>query len=125
MAPNAQIATFDDIVEKDDAGAAAQAFTSAFPSPMVMPMNNFMSKYAASYGLAFTYAAIKHVVWHMKGEESTFELPKIETFDMDDWTHGWGSKMHDMAGHVHDAVRNFQMPQFQLPKFPVFNHFNH
>jgi len=145
MAPNAQIATFDDIVEKDDAGAAAQAFTSAFafPTPMVMPMNNFMSKYAASYGLAFTYAAIKHVVWHMKGEESTFELPKIETFDMDDWTHGWGSKMHELAGHMHeagksafdlslgmvghmhDAVRNFQMPQFQLPKFPVFNHFNH
>ena len=110
---------------------------------MVMPMNNFMSKYAASYGLAFTYAAIKHVVWHMKGEESTFELPKIETFDMDDWTHGWGSKMHELAGHMHeagksafelslgmvghmhDAVRNFQMPQFQLPKFPVFNHFNH
>ena len=164
MAPDAQIATFDDIVEKDDADAAAQAFTSAmsFPSPMVMPMNNFMGKFIASYGLAFSYAAIKHVVWHMKGEESTFELPKIETFDMDDWTHGWASKMKELPGlmaemgkdalhmsltmaakmaeaggnmvmgmhnarknmlsHMHDAVTNFQMPKFQMPKFPSFNH---
>ena len=145
MAPDAEIATFDDIVEKDDAGAAAQAFTSAFsfPTPMVMPLNNFVGKFAASYGLAFTYAAIKHVVWHMKGEETTFELPKIETFDIEDWTHGWPTMMKElsghmreagksalelslgMLGHMHEAVRNFEMPKIQLPKFPVFNHFNH
>merc|ERR1719353_2213810 len=116
MAPDAEIATFDDIVEKDDAGAAAQAFT---------------------------YAAIKHVVWHVKGEETTFELPKIETFDIEDWTHGWPTMMKElsghmreagksalelslgMLGHMHEAVRNFEMPKIQLPKFPVFNHFNH
>ena len=122
-----------------------RAFTSAFsfPTPMVMPLNNFVGKFAASYGLAFTYAAIKHVVWHMKGEETTFEHPKIETFDIEDWTHGWPTMMKElsghmreagksalelslgMLGHMHEAVRNFEMPKIQLPKFPVFNHFDH